>query len=299
MMNTSYTGESSAESGGIRRLIGKIRENAWNIFKYATLVLTSFIVLLPFVSVIITALKSSEEYRDTNVMTLPSNWLYLDNFKEAWIKADMARAFINSGIVLLFVLTASIMCSAMLAFVLNRIKFPGNTIIRNLFIFSALVPGVAMQVTVYQIMSTLKLVNTLYGYIILLTGSDVLAIYIFIQFFENLPVSLDESAIIDGSSLFGVFFKILLPLLKPAIITALIIKGVTTYNEYYMANLYLQDKTRLQVVSTSLYKFTGPMGNQYNYICAGVIITMVPVLIIFVLCQKQIYAGLAQGAVKG
>jgi multiple sugar transport system permease protein len=120
-----------------------------------------------------------------------------------------------------------------------------------------------------------------------------------LQFFDNLPVSLDESAILDGCSLFGVFFKILLPLTQPAIITSMILKGVSTYNEYYMANLYLQDKTRLSVVSTSLYKFTGPMGNQYNYICAGVLITIIPALIVFILCQKRIYSGLAQGAVKG
>ena len=89
-----------------------------------------------------------------------------------------------------------------------------------------------------------------------------------------------------------------LPLLKPAIVTSAILKGVSTYNEYYMANLYLQDKSLYQVVSTSLYTFTGPMGSQYQYICAGVIITMIPILIIFLFCQKQIYSGMAMGAVK-
>ena len=133
----------------------------------------------------------------------------------------------------------------------------------------------------------------------LMMGTDVITIYIFLQFFENLSPSLDESAILDGCTYFGVFFKILLPLLKPAIVTSAILKGVGTYNEYYMANLYLQDKTRYQVVSTSLYVFSGPMGSQYNYICAGVIITIIPALIIFLLCQDQIYSGMAAGAVKG
>ena len=85
----------------------------------------------------------------------------------------------------------------------------------------------------------------------------------------------------------------------PAIVTSAILKGVSTYNEYYMANLYLQDKTKYQVVATSLYVFSGPMGNQYNYICAGVIITIIPALIVFLLCQDQIYSGMAAGAVKG
>ena len=172
------------------------------------------------------------------------------------------------------------------------------TLIRNLFMVAALIPGIATQVTVYQIMTVLHLVNTLYGYIFLMLGTDVIAIYIFLQFFENLPKTLDEAAILDGCSYFGVFFRILLPLLKPAIVTSAILKGVSTYNEYYMANLYLQDKSLYQVVSTSLYTFTGPMGSQYQYICAGVIITMIPILIIFLFCQKQIYSGMAMGAVK-
>jgi multiple sugar transport system permease protein len=276
-----------------------MKDNIWTFLKYFMLAAASFIVLLPFISVLITAFKTVEEYGSTNVMVLPHTWFYFGNFVTAWQRVNMTRAFFNTVVVLIFVLSGSIMISAMLAFVLNRVKFPGNSVFRNLFLFAALIPGVAMQVTVYQIMYSLHLINSLGGYIILLMGSDVISIYIFLQFFASLPVSLDESAILDGCSLFGVFFKILLPLTQPAIITCMILKGVSTYNEYYMANLYLQDKTRLQVVSTSLYKFTGPMGNQYNYICAGVLITIIPALIVFILCQKRIYNGLAQGAVKG
>ena len=128
---------------------------------------------------------------------------------------------------------------------------------------------------------------------------SIISIYIFIQFFENISPALDESAIMDGCTYFGVFFRILFPLLKPAIVTVMILKGVGVYNEYYTANLYLQNKNKLVTVATSLFKFTGPLGNQYNYICAGVIITMIPALLIFVSCQKQIYSGLTQGAVKG
>ena len=182
---------------------------------------------------------------------------------------------------------------------LNRFKFPGNGLIRNLFLFATLLPGVAMQVSVYSIMNALGFINHLYGYIILMMGTDVISIYIFIQFFENIPVSLDESAIVDGASYFTIYGKILLPLLKPAIVTSMILKGVGTYNEYYMAQLYLQDKTKLGTVATSLFTFTGPLGSQYNLICAGVIISLLPALLIFVLCQKQIYSGLAAGAVKG
>ena len=168
-----------------------------------------------------------------------------------------------------------------------------------MFTFAALLPGIAMQVSVYQIMQQLGFINTLYGYIIMMMGTDVMSIYIYIQFFENLPISLDESAYLDGANYFRIYWSILLPLLKPAIMTNLILKGVGVYNEYYCANLYLQDKRNLCTVATSLYTFTGPMGNQYELICAGVIMSLLPALIIFLLFQKQIYNGVAAGAVKG
>lgn len=277
----------------------KVKKILWAVVKYITLIFGAFVSVLPVVVCVITAFKSPEEYAETNVMTLPKSWTYVENFVQAWKQANMALAFRNSIIILVCVLFFSILTGSMLAYVLNRFKFPGNGLIRNLFLFASLLPGIAMQVSVYQIMYSLGWINSIFGYIVLMCGTDVISIYIFIQFFENISVSLDEAAIMDGCTYFGVFFRILLPLLKPAIITVMILKGVGVYNEYYMANLYLQNKNKFVTVATSLFKFTGPLGNQYNYICAGVILTMLPALIVFILCQKQIYGGLAQGAVKG
>ena len=277
----------------------KLKKSAWSLVQYMTLIAGAVISVLPVVVCVITAFKTPEEYASTNVMTFPKSWLYFDNFIEAWQKANMGVAFCNSAIILVFVLIGSVLTGSMLAYVLSRFKFPGNGLIRNMFLFASLLPGIAMQVSVYQIMYSLGWINSLPGYIVMMCGTDVMSIYIFIQFFENISTSLDESAIMDGCTYFGVFFRVLLPLLKPAVITVMILKGVGTYNEYYAANLYLQDKNRLVTVATSLFKFTGPLGNQYNYICAGVIITMIPALLIFILCQKQIYSGLTQGAVKG
>ena len=277
----------------------KLKKIIITVLKYLILLVTSFIAVLPLVSCVITAFKTPDEYAATSVMELPGSWAYFENFVQAWDQANMGLAFRNSFIILVCVLIGAVLIGSMLAYVLSRFKFFGNGLIRNLFLFASLLPGIAMQVSVYQIMYTLGWINSLPGYIVLMCGTDVISIYIFIQFFENISTSLDEAAIMDGCTYFGVFFRILLPLLKPAIITVMILKGVSTYNEYYTANLYLQDKNSYVTVATSLFKFTGLLGNQYNYICAGVIITMIPALIIFILCQKQIYSGLTQGAVKG
>ncbi|MDE6937410.1 MAG: carbohydrate ABC transporter permease [Lachnospiraceae bacterium] len=277
----------------------KAKRSIIAVLKYITLIFGAFVSVLPIVVCVITAFKTPEEYASTNVMALPQSWAYFENFIQAWSQANMGVAFRNSIIILVCVLAGSILTGSMLAYVLSRFKFKGNGLVRNMFLFASLLPGIAMQVSVYQIMYSLGWINFLPGYIIMMCGTDIISIYIFIQFFENIPDSLDESAIMDGCTYFGVFFRILFPLLKPAIVTVMILKGVGVYNEYYTANLYLQDKNRLVTVATSLFKFTGPLGNQYNYICAGVIITMVPALIVFILCQKQIYGGLAAGAVKG
>lgn len=246
----------------------------------------------------ITAFKTKEEYDSTSVMTLPKSFLNFDNFITALKTANMGRAFINSVIVMVCVLAISVVVGTQLAYVLNRFKFPGNGLIRNLFLFASLLPAVAMQVTVYNIMGDLGLINHLYGYIIMSCGTDIISIYIFIQYMENIPLSLDESAIIDGASYWQIYWKIMLPLLKPAIITSCILKGVGVYNEYYSANLYLQ-KDELKTMAISLYTFVGPMGNQYNLICAGVIISLLPALLVFICCQKHIYSGITAGAVKG
>lgn len=270
----------------------------FSIFKYVMLIIAALVAVIPVCVCVLTAFKTTDEYNSTSPLDAPASFLNFENFEIAFKQANMLQGFLNTAIVLVVVLFVSVFIGAMLAYVLNRFKFKGNAIIQNLFMFAALIPGIATQVTVYQIMYSLGLINHLYGYMIVLMGTDIISIYIFLQFFENLPVSLDESAIMDGCTYFGVFFKILFPLLKPAIVTSLVLKGVGVYNEYYMSNLYLQSK-ELKTISTALYTFTGPYGNQYNYICAGVLITIIPIFILFLLFQKQIYSGMAAGAVKG
>ena len=270
----------------------------FDVFKYVSLILASIVALVPVCVCILTAFKTNEEWETTSVLDLPASFAYFENFKIAFEQANMLRCFANTAMVLLVVLTVSVFTGSMLAYALNRFKFPGRGLVESLFLFASLLPGIAMQVTIYQIMYNLGLINHLYGYMIVLMGTDIISIYIFLQFFENLPVSLDESAIIDGCTYFGVFFRILFPLLKPAIMTSLVLKGVSVYNEYYASNLYLQ-RPELKTISTALYTFTGPYGNQYNYICAGVLITIIPILVFFLVFQKQVYSGMASGAVKG
>ena len=208
----------------------RIGDKIFTFLKYFLLILFSAIALIPVSVCVLTAFKTTDEYNTTNVLTPPENWLNFDNFVTAFERANMLRGFLNTGIALVFVLLFSILISSMLAYVLNRFRFPGSGLIHNLFMFASLIPGIATQVTVYQIMFSLGLINHLYGYILVLCGTDIISIYIFLQFFENLPRALDESAILDGCTYFGVFFKIgaftfgggyaMIPLIQKEVVTA-------------------------------------------------------------------------------
>ena len=265
---------------------------------YATLALGAFVSLLPLVTVLLASFKDVKEFGLSGALDLPKSWLYLQNYATAWTKAKMPLAFWNTSLILFFTLIGSVITGTMVAYIINRFSFKGRNLVKAAFLVANLIPGVTMQVSTYQIMTALGLVNSIPGIVILYTGTDIIAIYIFLQFFESIPRSLDEAAYIDGASYFTIFFRILFRLVKPATVTVLILKGVSVYKEYYLANLYLQSKTRYVTISTSLYTFTGEYGNQYNYICAGVMITIITILIAFLFLQRYIYNGIARGAVK-
>ena len=152
----------------------------FNIFKYVVLILAAVIALVPVCVCILTAFKTTDEYNASSVLDLPKSFTYFENFKIAFTQANMLRGFFNTALVLIVVLTVSVFIGAMLAYVLNRFQFKGNGVIQNLFMFAALIPGIATQVTVYQIMYSLGLINHLYGYMIVLMGTDIISIYIFL-----------------------------------------------------------------------------------------------------------------------
>lgn len=267
------------------------------VLKYVVLIVTSMIVLLPLVVAFLGSFKTNAEFSSSNVLALPKNFLNFSNYVTAFVDGNMLTGFLNTAIILVFSLAATILTGTMTAYVLNRFKFPGRKLVNNLFLLASLIPSITMQMSVFQIISRLGLFNTRLSVILLYAGTDIISIYIFLQFLENIPVSLDESAIMDGASYLKIYTKIIMPLLKPAIVTVIIIKGVGFYNDFYTPYLYTP-KPALQTISTALFAFKGPYGSKWEVICAGTIITMIPTLIIFLLLQKQIYSGMTQGAVK-
>ena len=166
-----------------------------------------------------------------------------------------------------------------------------------LFLVAALVPGVTTQVATFQIVNSFGMFDTLWAPIALYMGTDIVSIYIFLQFVRSIPVSLDEAARLDGANAFTIYRKIIFPLLKPAIATVVIVKGITVYNDFYIPFLYMPSED-LGVISTSLFRFKGPFGAHWEMISAGAVLVILPTLVVFLFLQRFIYNGFTRGATK-
>lgn len=266
-------------------------------FKYASLLLGVFIALLPIVVVFFASFKTGAEYGSTGPLTPPSDWLNFSNFSRAFTEGNMLTGFKNTIVILGISIIGTTLIGSMVAFVLDRFKFKASKFILGAFLLATLIPGVTTQVATFQIVQGLGLFNTMWAAVVLYLGTDIIAVYIFLQFMQSISVSLDESAMLDGASYFRIYRSIILPLLKPAIVTVIIVKGVNVYNDFYTPFLYMP-KTDLQVISTALFKFKGPYGSEWEVISAGIMIAIIPTLIAFLFLQKYIYNGFTNGSVK-
>lgn len=269
----------------------------FNTIKYAVLVFAALIFIMPIIVVFFAAFKTKQEFATTDVLSLPGNFFNFDNFGEYIKRTNLMRGFKNTVIVMVASLFGSVMCGSMSAFIFSRFKSKFSSFANALFLLAAIIPMITTQVATFQIVSALGLFNTRMAPIVLYFGTDVMSIYIFLQFLENISVSLDESGIIDGANYFQIFFRIIFPLLAPAVITVVVIKGIGIYNDFYTPFLYTP-KQDLLTISTTLYAFRGPFGSRWDIICAGVVLIIIPTLITFLFLQRRIYSGLASGSVK-
>ncbi|MBO2946033.1 carbohydrate ABC transporter permease [Paenibacillus sp. F411] len=265
--------------------------------KYGSLILGAFVALVPIVIVFFTSFKTPEEYRLSNSLAPPADFFNFENYRRAFVEGNMLIGFLNTAFILLASIIGAILIGTMIAYVLSRFQFRGSKLIMGAFLIATLIPSVTTQVATFQIINQLGLFNTRMSVILLNLGTDIISVYIFLQFLRTISIQLDESAMLDGASYFTIFSRIILPLLMPAIVTVFIVKGVNIYNDFYLPFLYMP-KEGLEVISTALFKFKGPYGSQWEVISAAIMIAIIPTLITFLSLQKYIYNGFTQGSVK-
>jgi ABC-type glycerol-3-phosphate transport system permease component len=275
----------------------RLRAGAATTAIYASLVAGCVVALLPLVVVAMTSLKTSDEYTSTPPFAPPRDWFNFANYGTAFTDGRMLLGYTNTTIILVVSLIGTVLIGSMAAYALDRFAFRLRRVILGLFLLATLVPGVTTQVATFQVVNELGLYNTRWSAIALFLGTDIISIYIFVQFLRSIPRELDESAALEGANTFTVYWRIILPQLKPAIATVVIIKGIAIYNEFYIPFLYMPSRD-LGVISTSLFRFKGPFGTQWEIISAGVVLVIIPTLVAFLALQRFIYNGFTAGSTR-
>ena len=265
------------------------------VLQYVILVAGAIVALLPILVVFIGSFKTNKEFLSSGVLDLPKSFDF-SNYKTAFVNGQMLLGFKNTLFIFVVSMVGKLTLASMFAYAMSRFEFKLKKPILMLFVLAMLIPGITSQVATFQIINGLGLFNKIWSVILLNLGTDVISVYVFLQYLDEIPVSLDASAFLDGASYFGIFWRIILPNLKAPIVTMLIISGVGVYNDFYSPFLYMPDR-KLKVISTALFAFKGPYGTNWPVILAGVVIVILPILIVFLSLQKYIYNGVS-GAVK-
>lgn len=270
---------------------------AVQIAKYIPLVIWSVIVVFPLLVVVLTSFKTEQEYIRTSVFQLPESFLNFSSFATAFVQGNMLTAFKNSFLLIVVSGVFYVFLGAMTAYCLSRFNFRGKKLITGIYLLSAMIPSITLQVSIYGILKSMGLVGTMYAPLLLYVGTDLIQIWIYLQFLSKIDVSIDESAMIEGASYIRIFFLIIFPMLAPATATVLILKSVAIYNDLFVQNLYMM-KTSLMTVTTALIVFQGNRVNDESLMCAAIVMIMLPTVVGFLALQKYIFSGITVGAIK-
>jgi raffinose/stachyose/melibiose transport system permease protein len=277
--------------------IEKAKRLGISMLIHSVLILVSLSCILPLWWAFSSSLKTqSAVFADMSLFPANPHW---EHYVEAWTKADFGMYFMNSFIYTFSVVLGVILVSSLAAYAFSRFEFPGKNILFFLLISTMMIPVPGSIIALYVLLVKLGLVNTRLGYILPLINSGIaLGIFLLKTFFDELPKELEESARIDGCGRLRVWWHIALPLARPAIAVLAIFTILTVWNEYLFAMLVLASK-ELMPLQRGLMVFQGTHMTEYPLLMAGIVITIIPVITIYLILQKQIIKGITSGAVKG
>ena len=276
----------------------KLKTKASLSLKYFAVLLMCCVILLPILIFLLSSFKTNQEFAKTTLFQLPEAF-DLENYKQVFIKGHLLTAYCNTLILLLFGVTLNILFGTMLAYALGRFQFRARGLILAMIMGARVIPTITTQVATFTVIKSIGLYDTLWAPILLYAGTDVVQIFLYLQFIESIPYELDESAKLAGASNFRIYWDIILPLMKPATVTAVILKVVAIYNDMYIPYLYLASDKNL-VISTALLRFNGSAyGSQVPILAASFILVMIPMMILYILAQNLIFDGITAGSVKG
>jgi|GraSoiStandDraft_29_1057270.scaffolds.fasta_scaffold400705_2 raffinose/stachyose/melibiose transport system permease protein len=257
----------------------------------------SALVVIPLVVLFSVALKSPVDLLN-NPMGWPARFVW-SNFADAWNNAALGQALFNSVLITSATVLGLIVCGSLAAYPLARFIGPWFQRIYIYFVAGLIVPIQLGLFPLYKEMHDLQLINTYYGVILLYIAVNLpFVIFLYTGFIKTVPRELEEAALLDGAGPMQTFWLIVFPLLRPVTATVAITSALSTWNDFFIPLIFLQ-RSGMQTLPLAIYNFVGQFNNNWSLIFASVIISSLPLIVLFLILQRYFIKGIAAGALKG
>lgn len=277
------------------------KKHAIQFILFLLLAVGVIIVVLPMIYMISTSLKPNGALYEYPPRFFPKlSEITLENYRYILGQRKFIRNFFNSLFVSIVTVVLSALISSALAYCIARFRFPGRNLLFGFIILTMIIPGMTMIIPQYELAVKLKTINTLGGLIPFYVAWVIpYSTFMIKGFVENIPRELDEATYMDGGSVFTVYFHIILPLTKPGIASVSIFNFLTAWEEFPWANTVINDDS-LRTLPIAISGFFGQhQFTQWGYVFALSVLSLLPILIVFIACQKFFVTGLTSGSVKG
>jgi len=271
-----------------------VRRTVYTILKHLICIALCLAVVMPFYMVIINSLKSKSEAARMS-LSLPTVW-HFGNYIEVINRGKLMLGFSNSVLYALVSTSVAVFACAMAAFIISRKKTKLNNFLYYFILCGLFLP--VNYVTLSMVLNSLNIANTRYGLILVFSSSMIpFCVFTIRNFMSSVPVEMDEAAVIDGAGPLNLFFRIIVPMLRPVLVTAFLLQFMGVWSDF-MTPLYLTSSSKLWPMNMAVYTFFGKNQQYWNYVFADIVLTCLPVILLYLLGQKYIVSGMTSGAVK-
>jgi ABC-type glycerol-3-phosphate transport system permease component len=274
----------------------------WGGVRYLLLGVYAALCLYPFLWMLATSLRTSAGVFGSGLSLAVSDPQWR-NYRDIWEAANVPRAALNTVIITGICMALVILTTSMTAYALTRSDFPGRRLVLVALLTTFLIPGEMLIIPTFYVTRSLHLIGdwrSVIAVILVMTaGAQVFNIYLLMGHFQTLPREVYDAADIDGASYFGTYWRIALPLARPALATIVLLTFMGIWNAYLIPLVYLSQQRDWQTLTIALIQYSKRFQTLYQIMAAGAVITLVPVIIVFVFLQRYFIRGLTEGATKG
>ncbi|MDD5044380.1 MAG: carbohydrate ABC transporter permease [Candidatus Omnitrophica bacterium] len=268
-----------------------------NLIIHLLLLTVAATCLFPLLWMVSSSFKTQETiFKDISL--IPREF-HFENYYLAWKQGGFDRYFLNSVFYTASVVFGIVIISSLAAYAFSRLRFPGRNILFIMFMAAMMIPLPGSFVPLYVLLNKLHLRNTQIGYILCLINVGLsTSIFLLKTFFDKMPPELEDAAKIDGCSKFGIWWHMAMPLARPVLAVVIVFNALIVWNEYILA-LIIFDSKQFMPLQVALQTFWGEFITKYPLLMAGLTITAIPVILIYLFMQKYIIKGVTQGAILG